>query len=485
MASHPKLHSPALALGCALATCVASWAQSFDPGDSAADERLSSADLEELLAPVALYPDPLLANVLTASVYSNDIAAAAAYVASGRTVTESTDVDWEPSVKSVAMFPDVLKQLSEYPDWTAALGQAYLAQPEDVMSAVQALRGRARANDALRSTPEQDVVVENDAIAIEPTSPDVVYVPRYDPEIVYVERHERPVVPLISFGIGVAVGPVFRTVHCDWRRECVVWASRPPLHGGVVVVPGGRSGWWGRPWRPPAGRPRPIRPGWSRPWSGCSSGPVTRAMPGRPYGSRPTVREWRSTRSDFRTPGPMPRSLPPYARRQSGFGQRPPRSSQPSFFPERLDERPAVRPSRPSFGRPDGSRRSPRPPSVRPDLREGRPERTQEARPTPGRRPNPRSVRPFGGDRPDRPTTVRPSRGDRPERSPGVAPGRGQRPSPSAPPRIGRPRSEASGGSATIPRGGVGRSPGRFPGGFDRPERDTPRLRGERGGRRR
>ena len=148
----------------------------------AAADLLSVADLEEVLAPIALYPDPLLVNVLAASVYPAELVAAAG--ANGN-VAVIDAAAWEPSVRAVARIPDVMAMLTGQPEWTAAVGEAFVLQPRDVLAAIQRLRARAYASGALRSTAEQVVIVRPEGIVILPAEAEVVYLPVYQPEAVY------------------------------------------------------------------------------------------------------------------------------------------------------------------------------------------------------------------------------------------------------------------------------------------------------------
>ncbi len=152
-------------------------------------------DLDQLLAPIALYPDALLAQVLMASTYPLEVVAAERWVKANATLKDKALEDalqkqtWDPSVKSLAVFPQVLTMMSEKIDWTQKLGDAFLAQQKDVMATVQALRQKASAQGNLKDTEQQKVTtekVENTTIIkIEPAKPEVVYVPTYNPTVVY------------------------------------------------------------------------------------------------------------------------------------------------------------------------------------------------------------------------------------------------------------------------------------------------------------
>ena len=181
--------------------------------------KLTLAEMEKLLAPIALYPDTLLANVLAASVYPSEVAEAAAFVTGGGKPAQIDSKTWEPPVKAIAKVPDAVKMMGEYADWTAALGQAYLLQAQDVMRAVQSLREKAKANGKLVSTSEQTVATDGDTIIIVPSEPDVIYVPSYDP--VYIYDPYPPSNAWAGFAIGVWVGAVWSDVDCDWDNDCI------------------------------------------------------------------------------------------------------------------------------------------------------------------------------------------------------------------------------------------------------------------------
>jgi hypothetical protein len=171
---------------------VSSMAQTPEPAPVAL---LSSDQLDDLVAPVALYPDSLLAQVLAASTYPLEIVEAQQWLQQNRglQVTQlpqaAKQQNWDPSVQALVAFPNVLTLLNKDIRWTTDLGNAFLAQQADVMNAVQRMRSRAKANGALATTPEQSVTIETrddqPAIEIQPTNPQVVYVPRYNPTYVW------------------------------------------------------------------------------------------------------------------------------------------------------------------------------------------------------------------------------------------------------------------------------------------------------------
>jgi len=155
----------------------------------------SQAELDQLVAPIALYPDALLAQVLMASTYPIEVVYADRWIAANPGLKDTALEDallsqtWDPAVKSLTVFPQVLQMMSQKLDWTQKLGDALLAQQADVMATVQALRAKALAEGTLKDSREQRVIVvtENGVtiIKIEPADPEVVYVPTYDPSIVY------------------------------------------------------------------------------------------------------------------------------------------------------------------------------------------------------------------------------------------------------------------------------------------------------------
>lgn len=188
---------------------------------------LTTEDLENLVGPIALYPDDLLANVLAASVYPDEVMEAASFMRSAGAKDQIDSRDWEAPVKAVARVPDVLKMMSEFQDWTIALGQAYLTQAQDLMATVQALRKKASANGSLVSNEQQRVVVEQETIYIQAADPAIVYVPSYEPAVVYVDDPYDDVVAagLIGFGTGIVVGAIWADLDCDWHHGCIGWGD--------------------------------------------------------------------------------------------------------------------------------------------------------------------------------------------------------------------------------------------------------------------
>lgn len=219
---------------------------------------LKPEQLDQLVAPIALYPDTLLAEVLMASAYPTDVVQAERWLEShknlkGDQLKAAVDKqDWDASIKSLVATPEVLKMMSEKLDWTEKLGDAVVAQQPDVMDAIQRLRARAQANDKLKSTPQQNVSVSQaggkQVIAIEPTNPDTVYVPYYDPSVVYGEWPYPEYPPYyweppsyIGYGLlgtGLAFGAGWALAN--WGNY---WGGDINWSGGgnnIISRPGGR-----------------------------------------------------------------------------------------------------------------------------------------------------------------------------------------------------------------------------------------------------
>ena len=148
-------------------------------------------ELEQVLAPIALYPDPLVSQILMASTYPLEVAIADRWTKQnsslkGDALTKALEAqDWDPSVKSLVNFPQVLTMMSEKLDWTQKMGDAFLQDQKKVLDTIQSLRAKAQASGNLQTTKEQTVIVEEKIIKIEPASPQVVYVPTYNPTVVY------------------------------------------------------------------------------------------------------------------------------------------------------------------------------------------------------------------------------------------------------------------------------------------------------------
>lgn len=229
-----RLDAILLVVAVTLLTCSASQPSFAQTPSVPNADRLTPSELEELLGPIALYPDPLLANVLAASVYPDEVAEAAKVVASGGSNAQIDAKPWEDPVKAVAGIPAAIKMMGDYPDWTIALGQAYLTQAKDVMDVVQTLRKKAQDNGSLITTPEQKVVVEQKVIYIQPADPQIIYVPTYQPTVVYAAPSNDAVVAgVIGFGVGIAAGLIIaNNMDCHWHSGYVGWGHYGGYYGG-------------------------------------------------------------------------------------------------------------------------------------------------------------------------------------------------------------------------------------------------------------
>ena len=172
---------------------------------------LGPDELEQLVAPIALYPDGLIAQVLTASTYPAQVADADRWrqtqgYAAEEQIAAGADVqNWDPSVKALTAFPQVLSEMDRNMRWTSDLGTAYYNQPQDILQAIQIMRQRAQAAGNLQSGPQETVSYDQGNIAVAPANPQVVYVPAYNPWAVY----GQPVSPYPGFSLLGAIGSFF------------------------------------------------------------------------------------------------------------------------------------------------------------------------------------------------------------------------------------------------------------------------------------
>jgi hypothetical protein len=172
---------------------------------------LGPQQLEQLVAPIALYPDPLIAQVLTASTYPTQVADAdrwrqsQGYAPAEQIAAGADAQNWDPSVKALTAFPQVLGEMDRNMRWTTDLGNAYYNQPQDILQAVQEMRQRAQAAGNLQSTPQETVNYDQGNIEVAPANPQVVYVPAYNPWGVY----GQPVSPYPGFSLLGALGSFF------------------------------------------------------------------------------------------------------------------------------------------------------------------------------------------------------------------------------------------------------------------------------------
>jgi uncharacterized membrane protein YgcG len=220
----------------------------------------SAAELQALVAPIALYPDALVAQILTASTFPDQIAIANYWMQQNKSLTGSALMQavnkqsWDASVKALTEFPSVLNNLSNNLTWTSSLGEAYHDQQAEVMTAIQTLRAQAKSAGNLKSSSQITVVQQSpQTIVIQPANPQVVYVPEYNPAVVYGTPYVTPgysagdvaAAGIIGFGAGIAVGALmsggccgwgYSSWNCGWHGTAVVY------HGGAYY---GNSAWHG------------------------------------------------------------------------------------------------------------------------------------------------------------------------------------------------------------------------------------------------
>ena len=237
---------------------------------------LSQQQLQQLVAPIALYPDALLAQVLTASTYPLEVTLAARWAEKNANVkgpaleAAMQKEPWDPSVKGLTAVPQVLAMMNEKLDWTAQLGDAFLAQPNDVQTAVQTLRKQAETTGNLKSGKEQKVsrmpapqgtgyAGPPEYIVIEPLEPDYVYVPVYDPVVIYGPGYWTPAYtpffwrpswwvagPVIAFGAAAFVGPALWYRYNWGHPGFAAIQTNPVLYSKfnkVAVAPGAGQAW--------------------------------------------------------------------------------------------------------------------------------------------------------------------------------------------------------------------------------------------------
>lgn len=186
----------------------------------------SEAELNTLLGPIALYPDSLIALILPAATSPSDIVLAARSLGTNASTETLATQSWDDSVKALTHYPDLLRWLDQNLSWTQAVGEAFTAQPADVMNTVQRLRQQARAAGTLVDTPQQRIVNEGDSLLITPTESNVVYVPVYDPTVVYVSRPALIGHRYVSFRYGSPTGP-WLNYRLNWHQRNVCVTPRP------------------------------------------------------------------------------------------------------------------------------------------------------------------------------------------------------------------------------------------------------------------
>jgi len=229
----------------AILIALPSYGQPSDsPGGAADVAPMTTSQLRSLVAPIALYPDPLVAQILAAATFPDQVAVAEYWLQQHHGLTGSTLMEavngqsWDASVKALTQFPSVLDNMAKNLNWASSLGEAYHNQPAEVMTAIQMLRAQAKAQGNLHSGPQITVSQPSpEAIVIEPTNPQVVYVPQYNPGLIYGIPYVTPgytstgpAGALLGFDAGVAVGALGAGC-CGWG-----WGSwNDNWSGGTVV----------------------------------------------------------------------------------------------------------------------------------------------------------------------------------------------------------------------------------------------------------
>src|SRR5882672_1147500 len=231
-----------------------------DSGNPTETAPMSASQLQAMVAPIALYPDALVAQLLGAATFPDQVAIADYWLQQNKSLTGSAlmqAVDkqtWDPSVKALTEFPLVLDNLAKNLSWTSSLGEAYHNQQADVMAAVQTLRAQAKANGNLKSSPQMTVVQQSpQVIVIQPANPQVVYVPEYNPAVIYGSPYVTPgysagdvaAAGIIGFGAGIAVGAMMSGGCCSWGYSswnCGWHGTAVVYHGGAYY---GNSAWHG------------------------------------------------------------------------------------------------------------------------------------------------------------------------------------------------------------------------------------------------
>jgi len=217
----------------------------------------TAQELQQLVAPIALYPDALVAQILAAATYPAEIVEADRWMQShselkGEELAREVDKQsWDPSVKALAQFPSVLENMDKNLSWTSSLGDAYANQQQDVTDAVQRLRQQAQKAGHLTSNEQEKVATQGNTVVIEPANPEVVYVPQYDPWLVY----GYPIVAYpgwypepglffagvgIGFGIGFGVG-FFGGFGWGWHHWGYDWHGRSVIYNHNTYVSHSRT----------------------------------------------------------------------------------------------------------------------------------------------------------------------------------------------------------------------------------------------------
>jgi hypothetical protein len=266
------LVSSSLVLGCLQGGCASEAAQSetqppapVQPLPAPAAQQ-STQELDQLVAPIALYPDALVAQILAAATYPTQIVEADRWLQQhtdlkGDALAKAVDAQsWDPGVKALTQYPGLLGMMDKNLSWTSSLGEAYVNGQQNVLDAVQVMRLRAQQAGNLKSTQQESVTTQGNSIVIEPANPQVVYVPEYDPWVVYGD----PLAfypgwigvpgfffdgPGIGFGLGIGIG-LFGGFGWGWHSWGTDWHGHGLMHGNHAYIShsrdfGNRNGFGG------------------------------------------------------------------------------------------------------------------------------------------------------------------------------------------------------------------------------------------------
>jgi len=239
----------AVQAGCATEAPQAEAQSSVEAARQASEEstqvvaQQSPEELDRLVAPIALYPDALVAQILAAATYPTEVVEAERWMQQnpgleGDALAQAVDPQsWDPSVKALTQFPSVLAVMDKNLSWTSSLGDAYVNGQQNVLDAVQVMRQRAQQAGNLKSTQQETVTTQGQTIVIEPTDPEVVYVPEYDPWVVYGDPLAYPgwvgvpgafiEGPGIAFGVGIGV---FAGFGWGWHHWGTDWHHHDLIH---------------------------------------------------------------------------------------------------------------------------------------------------------------------------------------------------------------------------------------------------------------
>ncbi len=218
---------------------IQGWAQMPVSPPAPTGALLSDAQLDQLLGPIALYPDLLIAQILPAATQPSEVVLADRYVSNGNDPNQIDAQPWDASLKALARYPNVLKWMDDNLAWTTELGQAFLNQQEDVMNSIQRLRAQAQALGNLQATPQENVIADDGYIEIVPCDPQLIYVPVYQPDLVYSQRCYGG--SFITFGIGASFG-AWLDHDFDWHQHhIVVWNHDHPRPNDWNQHPGQHS----------------------------------------------------------------------------------------------------------------------------------------------------------------------------------------------------------------------------------------------------